>query len=230
MSGTRQYYQQGAANGLFAFFNNDKRLALLKPLLPNIHALQQDLNRPLKILDIGAGTGLHAAYLAKGGHQVTAVDPIDEMLIEAQTNYKDLKMNFVVDSLPNLAKMGNEKFDVIYSIAAWQYLAPADRQAAMERITQLLEPGGLFAIIWPSPMSRAFQYPLTHEDLNKSMNIINKKRSPDHQIVLTQSEPMKDPDNRKGFLEKNQDVYFNTAQGQMPMPALRNEFRKTAGK
>lgn len=76
---------------------------------------------------------MHAAHLAKMGHQVTAVDPSEAMLEEGQKLYQHSNLTFTVDSLPNLKTLEFAQFDVIYSIAAWQYIDVNDRVRAMIR-------------------------------------------------------------------------------------------------
>jgi SAM-dependent methyltransferase len=187
------YFQQGAATSFANFFGNAKRLRLLR------------------MLDLGAGTGMHADYFAKLGHSVTAVDPVPEMLNEGKKLYQNSNLTFVTDSLPTLEKLGTECFDVIYSIAAWQYIKPEDRQAAMARTAELLLPGGTLVIVWPVPMSREFQFPLLHADLYKTIDVVNKSRPEDQQIKVSQGRPIID-----------QPVYFYTTMIQMPAVELQN--------
>src|SRR5690348_7873981 len=152
---SNRYYQQGASN-FASFFGNSKRLELLKHLIPEMVILEKGLQRPLNILDVGAGTGMHAHFVASQmGHKVTAVEPVGEMIEKGKELYTHTNLEFVEDSLPDLKKIDCQ-FDVIYSVAAWQYIKPEDRQTAMSRLAELLSPGGVFAIIWPIPMSREF--------------------------------------------------------------------------
>jgi SAM-dependent methyltransferase len=216
------YYQQGAATRFASFFGDAKRLRLVEHLTLKLNALQQNLQRPLKMLDVGAGTAMHAAYFAQMGHAVTAVDPVEEMLAEGRKLYKLPNLNFIVDSLPLLEKLGEQRFDVIYSVAAWQYIKPEDRQSAMERIIKLLHPGGMLVIVWPVPMSREFQYPLSHENISDTIDLVNKALPENQRVNISTGIPIVDPDGRMGFIDKNTKVYFNTTIGELPTIKLRN--------
>jgi len=224
-----QYFQQGASTDFASFFGDSKRLRLLQYVLPNIHLSQRNLGRPLKILDVGAGTGMHAAYFAKMGHEVTAVDPVLEMLLEGKKRYHHSNLNFLVDSLPKLEKLENRQFDVIYSIAAWQYVKPNDRQDSMDRITKLLAPGGIIVIVWPVPLSREFQFSLSHEDLSRTIDVVNKKLPLEQHIQITQGQPIVDPDGRMSFTEPSKKVFFHTIVARLPDVILHHHLSDSVG-
>lgn len=225
MSGSRAYYQLGATAGLVGFFNNKKRLALLDHLLPTLHMLKQATDKPLEILDLGAGTGFHAAFLAKKGNKVTAVEPVEAMLAEGRKLYQLSTLNFILDALPKLEQLGDKKFDFIYSIATWQYIEPEERNIAMQRMISLLKSGGRFAIVWPIPESRELQFPLSYDDIHASIKTINETLADDQQIQITINPPIPDPDARMGYKEKTEKVFFHTLQGYLPPPTLRHELK-----
>ena len=131
------------------FFNKSNRLQLLIPVLNQIHKVQAQTNRPLRILDVGCGTGMHAHYLASLGHQVVAVEPLPEMIAEGQKSFNHSNLKFINDELPQLISLEGQQFDLIYSVAVFQYVQAEDRQAAMNRMINLFLPGGSLAIIWP---------------------------------------------------------------------------------
>ena len=53
---------------------------------------------PLRVLDIGAGTGRDAAAIARLGHRVVAVDPSTKMLKLAQTLHSDPRITWMSSS------------------------------------------------------------------------------------------------------------------------------------
>src|SRR4051812_42219868 len=61
---------------------------------------------PLRVLDVGAGTGRDAAALAALGHEVTAVDPSRKMLRLARALHSDVDIAWKRDALPKLASLG----------------------------------------------------------------------------------------------------------------------------
>lgn len=53
-------------------------------------------NSPCKILDVGGGTGKYAEWLAKKGHEVHLIEPVDKHLLTAQSRSNSLKNKFSV--------------------------------------------------------------------------------------------------------------------------------------
>lgn len=103
---------------------------------------------PAAILDIGAGSGRDAAWLAKQGYTVLAVEPSATMRQEGQRRHADPKLSWLADSLPGLDavfRLG-AAFDVILLSAVWMHVAPSDRPRAFRKLITLLKPGGLIAL------------------------------------------------------------------------------------
>ena len=105
-------------------------------------------DKPLCILDIGAGTGRDAAWLAEHGHQVMAVEPSAEMRKEGQKRHPNPSIRWINDRLPALAQtfqLGIH-FDIILLSAVWMHIAPSDRMRAFRKMVLLLKPGGCLSI------------------------------------------------------------------------------------
>lgn len=105
-------------------------------------------DKPLCVLDIGAGTGRDAAWLAEHGHQVMAVEPSAEMRKEGQKRHPNPSIRWLDDRLPSLAQtfqLGIH-FDIILLSAVWMHIAPFDRMRAFRKMVLLLKPGGCLFI------------------------------------------------------------------------------------
>jgi SAM-dependent methyltransferase len=103
---------------------------------------------PAAILDIGAGSGRDAAWLAALGHTVLAVEPSATMREEAQRRHPDPRITWLADSLPGLEavfRLG-VAFDVILLSAVWMHVAPTERARAFRKLVTLLKPGGILAL------------------------------------------------------------------------------------
>lgn len=115
-----------------------------------VHSWLIDLlpDRPGTVLDVGAGSGRDAAWLAAMGHDVVAVEPSAGMREEARRRHPNTGVRWVADSLPGLAEVYRLglTFDVILLSAVWMHVAPSDRQRAFRKLVNLLRPGGLLAI------------------------------------------------------------------------------------
>lgn len=113
------------------------------------HWLREFLPRkPGTILDVGAGSGRDAAWLASLGYDVVAVEPSPRMRSAAQARHADPRIQWLADRLPTLDRTfkAGLSFDVILLSAVWMHVAPSDRTRAFRKLITLLKPGGLLAI------------------------------------------------------------------------------------
>jgi SAM-dependent methyltransferase len=100
------------------------------------------------VLDIGAGSGRDAAWLAAKGYDVVAVEPSEAMLANARAKHRSSRIQWLSDSLPDLAKVRRLgfSFDLILLSAVWMHIPPAARQRALRKLATLLAPKGRIAI------------------------------------------------------------------------------------
>lgn len=97
---------------------------------------------PLRVLDVGAGTGRDAAAIAQLGHQVVAVEPSAQMLKLAQALHRDDDITWVSDTLPSLTRIPSQQFDIVLLSAVWMHIPPAERAEAFQRLASLISPAG----------------------------------------------------------------------------------------
>lgn len=98
-----------------------------------------------KILDIGCGTGLLSAKLAKQGGKVTAVDLSTDMLQVAAKRAESLQLPIEFINQPMQELTGHHGFDIaIIPIDSLNYVTKtAEVQQTFERIYDALRPGGV---------------------------------------------------------------------------------------
>lgn len=115
--------------------------------------LDQLPSAPAVILDIGAGTGRDAAWLAAQGHDVLAVEPVPAMIREGIRRRPDPTFRWIEDRLPSLEKVSRLgiSFDLILLSAVWMHVLPADRSRAFRKMIQLLKPGGRLVMTFRAP-------------------------------------------------------------------------------
>jgi len=103
---------------------------------------------PSRILDIGAGTGVDAAWFAEQGHGVLAVEPTAEFRMAAMRLHPSPLIEWMDDMLPGLDAVlsRGERFDVVMLSAVWMHLDEAERRAGMPRLASLLAPDGLMLL------------------------------------------------------------------------------------
>lgn len=103
---------------------------------------------PVRVLDIGAGTGLAAAWFAERGDSVLAVEPVEAFRAAGIERHPHRAIEWLDDALPELAAVTarHERFDVIVLSAVWMHLNEAERRAALPRVAALLAPSGLLLL------------------------------------------------------------------------------------
>lgn len=116
----------------------------------SVHAWLVDLlpNPPAMVLDVGAGSGRDAAWLASRGLDVVAVEPSAAMRSEGQRLHRSPRIRWIDDCLPGLDKVLRLglSFDVILLSAVWMHVPPQDRVRAFRKLVTLLKPGGAIAL------------------------------------------------------------------------------------
>jgi len=85
---------------------------------PVLHLIPE---RPCSVVDIGAGTGRDAAYLADLGHHVVAVEPTNPLRIAGIALHTSPSIEWLDDSLPDLAllRARRETFDLVMLTSVW---------------------------------------------------------------------------------------------------------------
>jgi len=113
---------------------------------PTLLTLIQDSfgNRPLSVLDVGAGTGRDASWFAAHGHRIVAVEPSPAMQRIGERLHPAPEIEWRLDSLPDLAetRASGEKYNLIVLSAVWMHVKPNERQRALKTLLSLLEPDG----------------------------------------------------------------------------------------
>jgi len=134
--------------------------APLLPLLPD---------PPARVLDIGAGTGRDAAFLAARGFEVIAVEPAGGFREQGSARHQHPDLHWLDDRLPDLPEVRRRGLDadVVWLSAVWMHVDPADRGSAFRTLVSLLRPGGrlIFNLrVGPAPADRPM-FPNSSEEI-----------------------------------------------------------------
>lgn len=119
----------------------------------------------LLALDVGAGSGRDAAWLATIGYDVVSAEPAAAMRAEGQRRHPDPRIRWFDDRLPDLTEVHRLglAFDVILMCAVWMHVRPTARERAFRKLATLLKPGGILLMslregpsehdrpTWPTP-------------------------------------------------------------------------------
>lgn len=103
---------------------------------------------PSDILDIGAGSGRDAAWLAARGHRVVAIEPTAALRLRAQQLHRSSAIAFIDDSLPELAvvRRQDRRFALVMMTAVFMHLDADERRRAMPNLAGLIDDDGRLAI------------------------------------------------------------------------------------
>jgi SAM-dependent methyltransferase len=135
------WYNANAASAAARFEQHDSAAlnGWLADLLPKA---------PSVIMDVGAGSGRDATWLASLGYEVLAVEPSAAMRAEATWRHPQKNLRWLDDRLPEMSGpiRAGLSADAILLSAVWMHVRPADRQRAFRKLVSLLRPGGLLAV------------------------------------------------------------------------------------
>ena len=100
------------------------------------------------VLDIGAGIGRDAFEFSQKGHTVWAVEPLEEFRTVGNELYQSANLIWWNDALPELVQLTpyENQVDFILCSGVWHHLNEKEQEFSMKRVSQLLKPGGLFAL------------------------------------------------------------------------------------
>ena len=113
---------------------------------------------PLRVLELGSGTGRHARLLAEQGHRVRGIDRSPEMVARARAELADappeIRARLSLDEADLRTYRAGEPFEAVvclFHVMSYQ-TTQADLEAALATARAHLAPGGLFLFdAWYGP-------------------------------------------------------------------------------
>lgn len=113
----------------FESLSSEAVLAPIADLLPT---------PPGRALDVGAGTGRDAAWLARRGNIVVAAEPVAALRKAGEALHPE--MHWLDDRLPGLPCLrgSRDRYDLIFLVGVWQHLPPETHEEAMAALADLL--------------------------------------------------------------------------------------------
>lgn len=109
-----------------------------------------------RLLDVGGGCGIHAAWLAADGWEVTLIDPVPAHVAQASS----MVPAFVGDA--RALDVPDGSADIVLLLGPLYHLPdPADRLAALAEAARVVRPGGTVAV------ATINRHAALHDQLNK---------------------------------------------------------------
>lgn len=96
---------------------------------------------PLRVADIGAGTGKMSELLARAGARVDAVEPSEAMRAQA-SSIPGVTWH---DGVAEYTGLPDATFDIVMFAQSWHWV---DSERAGAEAARILAPGGALAIVW----------------------------------------------------------------------------------
>lgn len=169
------------ARTLRYFNDHAKDLSRLYDTLNRSHIHADLLNLiaargPLRVLDVGAGSGADARLFANLGHKVFATEPAEALRSLARVKRSANRIIWNSDSLPDLSAFNGFEgtFDVVLATGVLQYLKAPDRRKALRRLFNLTAEKGIVSIQYPTPASRVGQLSPSANEISKAVESFNK--------------------------------------------------------
>jgi SAM-dependent methyltransferase len=101
--------------------------------------------KPLRVVDLAAGTGIFTRLLLSLGHEVVAVEPDEAMLAVLSTRTPRVEAHVgQAESIPLPSRSADA---AVAAQAHWWF----DASRAYAEIARVLRPGGMFGAIWNGP-------------------------------------------------------------------------------
>ena len=109
------------------------------------HVIDFFPKQPSQIIDIGAGTGRDARWLAAKGHNVLAVEPVQELNARDVDYIETSRVSWLQDALPDLEKTKSidRLFDFALMCGVWQHIEEQNHEAALQNIRKILKNSGV---------------------------------------------------------------------------------------
>lgn len=138
----------GQIEALYDIFDEAGRLssqAMGVEFYTTLRMVEEMLEGPSSILDLGAGTGRYSHALAKNGHQLTAVELVKkhaEAILQGKTPEMSLEVRHG-DALSVLKTLPDQQFDAVLCLGPLYHLhEEAERIRCLKECARVTKPGG----------------------------------------------------------------------------------------
>jgi len=116
--------------------------------------------KSLEVIEIGAGSGTHAALMSQEGARVTVLDFSDRALEQARTYFmkKDVQADFVLANALELPVELKGRFDISMSFGLAEHFRGRNREQIVRAHIDVLKPGGVTFISVPNTYNLPYRF------------------------------------------------------------------------
>lgn len=109
------------------------------------------LEKGMRILELGAATGVYSLYYAKKGYRVDALEPFEPNLgILKSRITKDMNVNPVLGDALDLSIYEDNTFDMVLNFGPMYHVKEEERVKCIEETVRVTKPNGLIYIAYIS--------------------------------------------------------------------------------
>ena len=136
-------------NKTYDIFCEDKRLSSKSAkveFLTTVRYIEKYLKPGMKILDIGAGTGVYSLYFAEKGHEVSALELADNNVSVFRSKIKpEHKIELIQGNAIDLSAYPDSSFDIVLMLGPLYHLHNEDdRQKAIAEAKRVAKNNAVF--------------------------------------------------------------------------------------
>ncbi len=124
-----------------------------------------------RILDFGSGQGVTSNHFAIS-NDVTAIEPSQEMLLNAWKNYDYTQ---IVGDISSLSKFEDNSFDMIICHNVLEYIE--NKEQVINEFSRVLKVGGILSIVKHNRAGRVMQMAVLLDDFEKANNLLDGNNS-----------------------------------------------------
>ncbi len=114
--------------------------------------------KPCRAIELGCGAGNYVIYFAQNGFDVTGVDISESAIRMAKRSASDRDVNcrFITADVRGDMSGVNDTFDFAYDWEVMHHVFPEDREAYINNVYKMLNPGALYLSVCFSEESPQF--------------------------------------------------------------------------
>lgn len=146
--------EEDRVNAIYNIFNEDERFsskASRIEFLTNIRQIEKHLKQDMKILDLGAGTGVYSLYFASKGYDLTAIELVNKHVELIKSKKSDgMNLKVIQGNALDLCDVLDNYFDIVLCFGPLYHLREInDRIKCINEVKKVCNNDGImfFAFI-----------------------------------------------------------------------------------